>query len=112
MQNFLYATSDGIKELFKNYELVMEDKKTKLIPNTFTNKFIKNNGGIKKFESSIRELKIKKEKKKLSFSPSKDSSTFYVDYGPEKSQESTSIKFIVIKEEGKLKIDGTIISEE
>jgi len=112
MTSLLQASTEEINKLFKNYELIMENKKTKLIPETFTEHFIKNSGGIKKFESNIRALKATKVKKKLSFVPSKNSSTFYVDYGPEKTKESTSITFIVIKEKGKLKIDGTMINEE
>lgn len=114
------ASSDKkIQELFFKYDAVMDSHKIELIEEVFTRKFLKGVGGKAELIANIKELP-KKDQKSLSLSQlkwkkgTKDEIYFAKRVEPSdvKSKEAGAIhggsSFIVVKEDGKLKIDGTI----
>ena len=104
-------------ELFKNYDSVMLKHKVELVDQVFSEKFLKSSGGKDEFISKVKELP-KDESKSLGF-PSvtwkkgtKDEIYFAnlkeVTKDKKGSQTDSGNRFIVIRENGKLKIDGTM----
>lgn len=110
------------KELFKNYAKVMDQQKTDLIEDVFSEKFIKNSGGKKELIEKIKSLPLQKTKvlntPKVEIKPGLKSK----DIVFAKVSESSSSKggkrgeshseFILVRENGKLKIDGTLSDGE
>lgn len=111
----LHASDDkAMKELFEKYDKVMMQHKVELVDEVFTKKFLTENGGKEEFIAKVKELP--KEKKSLrgllrKWKKSKVGKIFFADVKDENNKSGTSShesQFIVIEEEGKLKIDGTI----
>lgn len=110
------------KELFKNYAKVMDQQKTDLIEDVFSEKFIKNSGGKKELIEKIKSLPLQKTSElntpKIEIKPGVKSK----DIVFAKVSESSSLKggkrgeshseFILVRENGKLKIDGTLSDGE
>lgn len=106
----------AIKDLFKKYDQVMDHKQTALIDEVFTKNFIKSSGGKEELIQKIKELpKVdqksipkmdvswkKGAKDEVYFATLKETSNL-----KSKHSESSS-EFIILKEDGKLKINGTL----
>jgi hypothetical protein len=105
-----------MQDLFSKYDLVMDHKKIELIDEVFTQKFIKEAGGKEELIEKIKELSPSKEKNaqktKMSWKKGLKSEIYFAkvkNLSPNKSKkESEESEFIIMKEDGKLKIDGTI----
>jgi len=105
----------AIKELFKKYDQVMDHKQTELIDDVFTKNFIKSSGGKEELIQKIKELpKVDQKsltKQDVSWKKgTKDEVYFATLKAPSnlKSKHSESSEFIILKEDGKLKINGTL----
>lgn len=111
----VFANDEPMKELFRKYELVMDHKKIEFIDDVFTKKFISDSGGKKQLIKKIMEL------------PSPLSPPGYLKWSWKKgvkgdlilarateflSQKNISkgeeTEFIIIKENGSFKIEGTL----
>ena len=103
---FAIATDASVNELFKNYESLMEEKKIQLLHEVFSQNFIKENGGEKEFIEKIKQLSKSKDQKKMNISwyPGRKNKNLYFA----KLFKESNIEFILIEENNKLKIDGTI----
>lgn len=113
-----FASSDKeMAELFMNYDAIMLKHKVELVDKVFTEKFLKNSGGKEEFVAKVKELP-KSEAKSISL-PSvswkkgnKDEIYFAnlkeISSDKKKSSHDSGSRFIVVREEGKLKIDGTM----
>ncbi len=103
------------KLLFEKYQTLMANKKVELIEEVFSTKFLKDNGGKKELIQKIRELKIDKKRPdpKLNFRKGLMDEIYFVKLVPAgKSADSVSNEFIIKKENGKFKIDGTMTDEQ
>lgn len=112
----LLASDQEIKELFKKYDLIMDQKKVELVDEVFTKKFLKDSGGKEEFIDKVKELPLETSK-----SLGKDVVNWKKGHknevilatlkSPSKNKgkhTSSGSEFIIIKEDGKLKIDGTM----
>jgi hypothetical protein len=114
--NVLATDDKSMQDLFSKYDLVMDHKKIELIDEVFTQKFIKEAGGKEELIEKIKELSPSKEKNaqktKMSWKKGLKSEIYFAkvkNLSPNKSKkESEESEFIIMKEDGKLKIDGTI----
>jgi hypothetical protein len=118
----LFAASDKeMMELFRNYDSVMLKHKIELVDQVFTEKFLKNSGGKAEFIAKVKELP-KDESKALGF-PSfswkkgtKDEIYFAnlkeISHDKKGTAPDSGNRFIIIRENGKLKIDGTMSDAE
>ena len=118
------ATDDkSMQELFKKYDSVMDHKKVELIDEVFTQKFIKNSGGKKELVEKIKELSVPSEKaatkSEMTWKKGQKGEVFLAKVKeipinkmakPDKKikEEKHEAEFVVLKENGKLKIDGTL----
>src|SRR3989344_1494063 len=105
-----------MKELFKKYDLVMDHKKIELIDEVFTKNFIKGSGGKEELIDKIKELTVPKEKalKKdnLSWKKGQKGEVYLAtleEHSTQKNKKDThKAEFIILKEDGKFKINGTL----
>ena len=109
----VFAVDDkSIQDLFKKYDLVMDNKKVELIDEVFSQKFIKDSGGKQELIEKIKELtpppsprptKVtwKEGKGNLILARTQASAV-------NKSKHQTTTEYIVVIENGKPKIDGTL----
>ena len=114
------ARSDKeMKELFDKYDKIMKHHKVELVEEVFSKKFLQENGGKEEFLVKVKELPKVKEKKSLrkllqSWKKSKIGGMFFAkvkDEDQDKAKPSAPThesQFIIIEEDGKLKIDGTV----
>jgi hypothetical protein len=109
------ATDDqSIQELFKKYDSVMDKKKIELIDDVFSKKFIKESGGKQELIEKIKGLKesLTENKSQLSWQKTPKPNQFLVRIKETSIDKKKNIppvtEYVVIKEEGKLKIDGTV----
>lgn len=108
------ATDDkSMQELFKKYDSVMEDKKTDLIDEVFSKKFIEESGGKKELIAKIGELpkKLLPPQKTMSWKKGNKGRVFLAkvrEISTQKKADNHEAEFIVVTEDGKLKIDGTL----
>ncbi len=104
--NVFSDDTKSMKELFTKYDSVMNEKKVSLIDEVFTKKFILTSGGKKKLIKKINGLVPSKDNKfdpaKLTWNKGLKGEIYFVKIGP------TSSQFIILKENGKFKIDGTL----
>lgn len=113
-----FASSDReMLELFQKYDAVMLRHKVELVDDVFTKKFLKESGGKAEFIEKVKELpkdetksmKLpavswkKGAKDEIFFANLKDNSG-----DKKKSKGDSGNRFIIIREDGKLKIDGTM----
>lgn len=114
--NALATDDKSMQELFSKYDSVMDHKKIELIDEVFTQKFIKEAGGKEELIEKIKELPMVNEKSapktKMSWKKGLKNEIYFTkvkNLSPNKNKkESNESEFIVLKEDGKLKIDGTI----
>lgn len=103
-----------VDDLFRKYDLLFYDKKVELIDEIFTKKFIQSSGGKSELVQKIKELSAdetrsessvqwKESKTKNKYLARMKTTSFFK--GQVKSRET---EFVIIKENGILKIDGTI----
>lgn len=110
----LFASDDkAMKELFDKYDLVMKRHKVELVDEVFSKKFLKDNGGKEEFIAKVQELPKEKRQrlKKLlqSWKKSKVGRIFFAKVKDEDNKKAgPESQFVIIEEDGKLKIDGTI----
>lgn len=105
-------------ELFKKYDQVMDQQEVKLIDEVFSQKFIKSSGGKKELIDKINSLKSGPEKAaptpppEISWKKGLKGEIYFVKMketsNNKSKQDNHEAEFIVIEENGKLKIDGTI----
>lgn len=115
------ASDKEMADLFRKYDAIMLSHKVELIDEVFTEKFLKSAGGKKEFAEGVKELP-KTDAKSLSapviswkkgvkdelwLANRKDAS----DKKKGEHVESGN-QFIIVKENGKLKIDGTMSDAE
>lgn len=116
------ASSDKeMADLFKKYDAVMLSHRVELIDEVFTEKFLKSAGGKKEFSEGVKELP-KAQPKSLSaplitWKKGVRDELWLVKRkdAPEKKKApapESGNQFIIVKENGKLKIDGTISDAE
>lgn len=112
--NVIAVDDKSMQELFKKYDSVMDHKKVELIDEVFTKKFIYQSGGKEELIEKIKELSSPPSNTKTSMTWKKGTKgTMYFakvkEISPQKSKKTDhEAEFIVVEEEGKLKIDGTI----
>jgi hypothetical protein len=98
----------SMQELFKKYDLVMDQKKIELVDEVFTKKFIRDSGGKKELVDKIKELTVPANraaiKKQMTWKKGQKGELYLAKVKKEKHET----EFIVIKEDGKLKIEGTL----
>lgn len=105
-----------IKTLFKKYDQVMDHQQTELIDEVFTKNFIKDSGGKEELIQKIKELPKSRQKSmpKLDVSWKKGAKNeiYFAtlkETSPVKSKQAQeSSEFVILKEDGKLKINGTL----
>lgn len=103
----------SMQELFKKYDSVMDDKKTDLIDEVFTKKFIEDSGGKKELIEKIGDLpkQLVPPKTEMSWKKGNRGEVYLAklkEVSPDKKKDNHEAEFIVVKEDGKLKIDGTL----
>ena len=104
-----------IKDLFKKYDLVMDQKQTELVDEVFTKNFIKSSGGKEELIQKIKELPKTDQKSLPKMNVSwkkgvKDEVYFATlkEASSNKSKHADGSEFIILKEDGKFKINGTL----
>ncbi len=109
-----FAVDDkSMQELFSKYDSLMDQKKVDLIDEVFTQKFIRDSGGKQELTDKIKELATPPSpiKTKMSWSKGQKGEIYLAkvkEISSNKKKDSHEAEFIVIKEDGKLKIDGTM----
>lgn len=115
----VFAVDDkSMQELFARYNAVMDMKKVELIDEVFTERFIKGSGGKDELIEKIKDLPTPANKSllpklKMSWKKGVKGGVYLAkvkEASLEKSKKSEvhETEFIVVKEDGKLKIDGTL----
>lgn len=116
MSAFASDESD-MQELFKKYDLVMDYKKVEYIDEIFTDRFLKSSGGKEEFIEKVKDLTTPSDKSlipktTMSWKKGQKEGFFFAtlkEVSSNKAKPSShGTQFIVIKENGKLKIDGTL----
>lgn len=110
-----HAVDDAsMQELFKKYDLVMDQKKVELIDEVFSKKFIHDSGGKKDLIEKIQGLDTPPNapKTKMTWKKGTKGTMYFAKVRGVSSEKSKSsgheAEFIVIEEDGKPKINGTI----
>ncbi len=117
-----FASSDKeMAELFKNYDAVMLKHKVELVDKVFSQKFLKDSGGKEEFIAKVKDLP-KDESKSLAipsvtWKKGNKDEIFFANLKENSSDKKKGTpdsgnRFIVIREDGKLKIDGTMSDAE
>jgi hypothetical protein len=111
--NAIPVDDKSIQDLFRKYELIMDQKKIDLIEEVFTAKFIKNSGGKEELIQKIMDLKVPPNQSKLQITWKQGKGNLILarmkGMGEEKSKNQNSgTEFIVVIEDLKPKIDGTL----
>ncbi|GEM_PF-1193560 len=120
--NVIASDEKEAATLFKQYSKVMDLHKTELIEEVFTEKYIKSAGGKKELIEKIKELPILKSANIATPEVKIQQGVKSPDIIFAKVKEKSSLKnnkesfshsdFILVRENGKLKIDGTISDGE
>lgn len=113
-----FASSDKeMAELFRNYDAVMLKHKVEIIDQVFTEKFLKNSGGKNDFIEKVKELPKDESKSmgipSVTWKKGNKDEIYFANLKPHSSDKKkgsadSGNRFIVIREDGKLKIDGTM----
>lgn len=112
--NVVAVDDKSMQELFKKYDSVMDHKKVDLIEEVFTKKFIHQSGGKDELIEKIKELESPPSNTKTSMTWKKGTKgTMYFAKVKEvtsnkSKKDNHEAEFIVVEEDGKLKIDGTL----
>jgi hypothetical protein len=110
----LGVTDPEVKELFSKYDAIMDHKKVELIDEVFSKKFIKESGGKKDLIKKIKGLPLSliETTSKVTWKKSPKGKFYLARYEEisslKKAPPAHGAEFILIKENGMLKIDGTI----
>lgn len=120
LSGFSFASSEkDMAELFQKYDAIVKEHKFELVDEIFTKKFLKDVGGKDEFITNIKEFPRENKKSSLSsrvqwkkgskgemfFAKKVQTSNLKSKTGIEPKNDTS---FIIVKENGKLKIDGTI----
>jgi hypothetical protein len=99
----------SVRELFQKYDQLMNDQKSELVDEVFTQKFIRDSGGKEAFIAKVKELPKEKDKNQLTWKKGARSEMIFAKLAPINKSKATesSGEFVVVRENGKLKIDGT-----
>jgi cytochrome oxidase Cu insertion factor (SCO1/SenC/PrrC family) len=117
---FGFAKSDkAMEELFEKYDVVMRQKKVELLEEVFTDRFIQANGGKAQFADKIKGHKTSPTRNKSLVKPKwrkgLKGEMYFVE-ATKMSDDSKKVlhktEFIIIDQDGKLKIDGTLSDAE
>lgn len=102
---------EEIKKLFAKYEQIIEGKKDVKVHDVFTKRFVSESGGEKSLlEGWEKEKKVVYD---LNIKPSRrNKDRVYVQRVPAGSKQKPHSSFIVVKEKGQWRIEGTIGDEE
>jgi len=109
-----FAVDDkSMQELFSKYDSVMDQKKTDLIDEVFTQKFIRDSGGKQELTDKIKELTTppSPSKTKMSWKKGQKGDVYLAkvkEISTNKMKTAHESEFIIIIEDGKPKIDGTM----
>ena len=106
----------SMQELFKKYDLVMDQKKIELIDEVFTKKFITDSGGKEELIEKIKGLETPPNipKTKMTWQKGTKGTMYFAKVKEISSKNNKSkngdheAEFIIIEEDGKPKINGTI----
>lgn len=100
-----------MQELFVKYDKIMKQHKVELVDEVFTEKFLKENGGKEAFIEKVKELPKEKRGRLKSllrkWKKSKVGKIFFAEVKDEEEPDRDS-QFVIVEEDGKLKIDGTV----
>jgi hypothetical protein len=99
-----------IKQLFAKYDMLVEGNKSVNSVDVFTKSFVKEAGGEKSlFGGSEKEKKVAYD---LIIKPSRtNKNRAYVQRVPAGSKQKPHSSFVVVKEQGKWRIEGNIEDE-
>ena len=105
-----------VRDLFKKYDQVMDKQEVKLIDEVFSKKFIKTSGGKKELIEKVNGLaspkKVSKPSPEITWKKGLKGEIYFVKMKELSSEKDSKgeheAEFIVVEEDGKLKIDGTI----
>lgn len=110
-----------MKLLFTRYDQVMSSLSDQ-VEDVFSKKFLEENGGKEGFQEKIKGLAKSNFKsmpvaKDLSFKKGVKSDLYFAKYTEKRTEKSlkgshTGSQFIIVREDGKLKIDGTLSDGE
>lgn len=104
----LAVDEKSMQELFKKYDIVIDDKKTELIDDIFTEKFIKDSGGKTQLAQKIKEMSGPKSKSEVNWQKGHKDEIYLakVKFVGDKSSKVSTFRVIEVK--GKPKIDGMV----
>ena len=109
------ADDKSIRELFEKYDQVFTQKKTELVDEVFSRKFLRESGGKAEFVSKVQGLEAEPKKiPVVTWKKGSKNQMFYVTLelkplpGKAPASEAESAEFLVVQEDGKFKIDGTL----
>lgn len=111
---FAAAEDAAITDLLTKYGDVMEGGKKELVSDVFTKKFLDGAGGKEEFSKDLKKLDKRADLgKAMTWRKGHSSETWYAKFktDPKSKAPASSTEFVIIKEDGKFKIDGTIESE-
>ncbi len=102
-----------ILDLAHKYDQIYDGHKVELIEEVFTKRYIKDSGGKEAMKKKISSLPKKKDKDiqmpKVSFKKGAMSDMYFVKAAPSEDKlKNIHTELIIIKEDGKYKIDGQL----
>lgn len=99
-----FASDDQeIKLLLSHYSEITRQHKVTLIENVFTQKFLHENGGKNEFEKKVKSQPLSKIKDSFTWKKGVKENLYFAQLKP-----NADSQFIIVKENGKWKINGTI----
>ncbi|MES2527395.1 MAG: hypothetical protein V4598_09915 [Bdellovibrionota bacterium] len=119
--NAFSASDKEMDELFRKYDSVMIGHKVELIDEVFTRKFLESAGGKKEFSEGVKELPKSPLKTlaapKISWKKGLKDELWLAKRAESSDKKNgkdvpSGNQFIIVKENGKLKIDGTMSDAE
>lgn len=104
----LAVDDKSMQELFKKYDSVIDEKKTELIEDIFTEKFIKDSGGKSELVQKIKEIDGPKSKSEVTWQKGHKDEIYLakVKFTGDKAAKVSTFRVIEVK--GKPKIDGMV----
>ncbi len=118
--NIAHASSEkAMRNLFIKYDAVMLRQQTQYVDEIFSAKFLESHGGKEEFIAMIKELPNDSSKSFLppifSWRKTNKADLFFATLKPLDSafksndkEKKSGTQFIIVKEKGKLKIEGTV----
>ena len=113
------STERAMRNLFIKYDAIMLRQQTQYVDQVFTTNFLKAHGGKEEFIAMIKELPKDGGKSLLppifSWKKTRSDKLFFATLKPldaafksNEKKEHNGTQFIIVKERGKFKIEGTI----